>query len=226
MKTLEKKRAISLRKQGKTFGEISEEISVSQGSLSHWLKDISLTKEQLARIQYKNDKIKDKFIKYNVLKKRLAEDRKKVIENNAVKEINSISQQDLKLIGIALYWAEGYKSGTWNSVSFTNSDPNMIMLMMTWFRLICEVPEYKFRIRIQCYGLEKIKASQEYWSKITNIPISQFTKPYTRISPTSKGKVGNLAPYGICNIRISNVVLLTKIRGWINGLRALSSSLA
>ena len=108
---------------------------------------------------------------------------------------------------------------------FTNSDPGMIRLMMRWFRLICRVPNTKFRIRIQCHGADRVGECQEYWSRIVNIPLTQFTKPYIRISPTSKKKTGNLCPYGICNIRISDVFLLTRIKAWIKGLTALSSSL-
>lgn len=143
-----------------------------------------------------------------------------------LKDIYSISERELKLIGIALYWAEGYsKNSAWKTVSFTNSDPRMITLMMKWFRAICKVPDNKFRIRIQCYGIKRVKESERFWSRITNISLLQFTKPYTRVSPTSKKKIGNLSPYGICNIRISDISLLTKIKGWIKGLKALSSSL-
>jgi len=88
---------------------------------------------------------------------------------------------------------------------FINSDPGMIRLMMGWFRLICRVPNTKFRIRIQCHGADRVGEYQEYWSRIVNIPLTQFTKPYIRISPASKKKTGNLCPYGICNIRISDV---------------------
>ena len=110
MKVLEKNRAIELRRQGKTFGEILREISVSRGSLSYWLRDIALTPEQLAKIKYKNEQIKEKFIKFNELRKNKSARDKSFIINNAIKEIDVLSARDLKLIGIALYWAEGYRS--------------------------------------------------------------------------------------------------------------------
>lgn len=226
MRTLEKNKAIELRRQGKTFGEILKEIAVSKGSLSYWLREIKLTEEQLARIKYKNDKIKEKFIKFNELRKKQSEENKKTIINKALEEMDMISERELKLIGIALYWAEGYKSSIWKTVNFTNSDPEMITLMMKWFRVICRVSDNKFRIRIQCHGKGRIKTSKKYWSRITGIPETQFTKPYIRISPTSKKKMGNLSPYGVCSIRISDIALLSKIKGWIKGLGALSSSLA
>lgn len=224
MKVKEKNEAVELRKSGLTYREILERLSASKSSLSYWLRDVELSQDQLARIRYKNDKIKEKFINYNILKKKQANDRKEDILSNAIKEIDKISGKELKLIGIALYWAEGYKGLAWKSVSFTNTDPEMIKLIMRWFRTVCNVDENKFRIRLQCHGAGKVKEAEEYWSKITGIPTAQFIKPYVRISPTSKKKMGNLVPYGICNIRIADISLLTKIRGWICGISVASSS--
>jgi len=60
MKTKEKKYAISLREQGKTFTEIIEHMknkgyNVSRGSLSNWLKDIKLTDRQLEAIKEREE---------------------------------------------------------------------------------------------------------------------------------------------------------------------------
>jgi hypothetical protein len=124
MKVLEKNKAIELRRQGRTFSEILKEIPVSKGSLSYWLRDIGLTPGQIARIQYKNDAIKQKFIKFNELKKKQAQDNKAAVFNTAINEIDEIFEKELKLIGMALYWAEGYnKDSNWRTASFTNSDP-------------------------------------------------------------------------------------------------------
>ena len=86
MKVLEKNRAIELRKQGRTFREITQEIPVSKGSLSYWLRGVTLTPGQLARIQYKNDEIKKKFIAFNELRKKRSEDNKKNVAASAIQE--------------------------------------------------------------------------------------------------------------------------------------------
>ncbi|MFH1457614.1 MAG: hypothetical protein ABIG31_00360 [Candidatus Omnitrophota bacterium] len=221
MKILERKKATDLRKQGLTFTEILKEIPVSKASLSYWLKDIKLTDEQLARISYKNDKIKRNFIGFNELRKIYSEDSKRNIVSNAIQEIDAISTRELKLIGIALYWAEGYKAGACSGAEFTNTDPAMIKLMMRWFREICGVQENRFRIRIQIHDAGNIEKARRYWLEITGIDYGQFTKAYVKTSPTSKRKVGDLAPYGICSIRISDINLITKIKGWIEGLGAI-----
>ena len=98
--------------------------------------------------------------------------------------------------------------------------------MMKWFRETCNIPEDKFKIRIQIHDASNIKDGIQFWSRITGIPSNQFTKSYTKISSSSKGKSGNRHPYGVCHVRIANTELLVKIKGWIEGLKALSSSLA
>ncbi|MDD4894950.1 MAG: hypothetical protein PHW54_06545, partial [Candidatus Omnitrophica bacterium] len=119
--------------------EIIKEMPVSKGSLGYLPRGFELTPAQLARIQYKNDEIKDKFIKYNALKKRQSESRQNIIIANAIEDIGGISERELKLIGIALYWAEGYKGTACSGVELTNADSAMIKLMMRWFRQICGV---------------------------------------------------------------------------------------
>lgn len=223
MKIPERNKAIQLRRRGKTYGEIIKEIPVSKGSLNHWLKAIALNRKQIRRIQYKNDKIKDKFVAFNKLKRLNSEKNKEAIFTAAQREINSISSRELKFIGIALYWAEGHKKNA-HSVDFVNSDPAMIKLMMRWFREICVVRESQFRVRLQIHNSTNLGRARAYWSKITGIPVNQFTEAYTKTSPTSKRKSGKTAPNGICGIRVSDIKLITRIKGWINGFMALSSS--
>lgn len=219
MKVEEKEKAFKLRKTGWTYREILNRIPVSKGSLSYWLRDIELTNNQKRRIYNKNLDIRRKFVEYNDLKRKKAISEKEEAFKTASKEIDSLSKQELKLIGIALYWAEGYKTDMAKSVEFANSDPNMIRLIMRWFREICNVSNGKFRIRIQIHNAGNIDKAIEFWSLNTGVSSKQFTKPYIKISPTSKGKSENLLPYGICHVRISNAKLLARIKGWINGLK-------
>ena len=90
--------------------------------------------------------------------------------------------------------------------------------MIKWFQDICEVPKDKIKIRIQIHSSQNIRKSIEFWSFKTGIPVEQFTEPYIKTSPTSQKKASNLLEHGVCHIRISDSKLLTKIKGWINGL--------
>ena len=218
MKVKEKNEAIGLRKSGLTYKEILNRLSVSKSSLSYWLRNIELTDSQIERIYNKDLDIRRKFIEYNNFKHQKSISGKKKFFENASSEINEISRRELKLIGIALYWSEGYKTDRARGVEFTNSDPQMIKLMIKWFKEICDVADNKIKIRLQLHNSENIKKAVEFWSRITGIPLEQFTKPYIRTSPTSKKIAGNILEYGICHIRISDSSLLAKIKGWIKRL--------
>jgi len=131
------------------------------------------------------------------------------------KENLTIAEEKLKIAGIMLYWAEGTLRG--NTVDFANSNPNMIKIFLKFLRQICGISEERLRVYLYAYShcdLEKIK---KYWSKITKIPLSQFTKPYIR--------EGNLnithrkLPFGLVHIRYNDKRLLKIIDCWINDYR-------
>ena len=193
-------------------------LPVSKGSLSYWLRDVTLTDLQKRRIYAKDLEVRKKFVEYNTLKHKDAVLNKAAISEAACKEIVDLSQRDLKLIGTALYWAEGYRTVRAKQVDFANSDSAMIKLIMRWFREICRVPNDRFRAKLQIHDAGNIQEAITFWSLATDIPIKQFTKSYIRISPTSRKRVGNYLPHGICHIRISDTKLLAKIKGWIQGL--------
>lgn len=219
MKLLEKNRAIELRKQGKTYGEIQKIIPTPKGSLSYWLRDIRLNRQQLKHVYQKNFEIRRKFIKYNQLKRKQAIARRNYISQLAQREIKKVSKRELKLVGAALYWAEGTKvSARGGSISFTNSDPVMIKLIIRWFREMCEVPKSKFRLSVLIHNPKRLEIIERYWSRLTGIPLRQFNAPILRISKTSQRKRGNILPYGVLNIRFSDVKIFSKILGWIRGL--------
>jgi hypothetical protein len=218
MKIEEKNKAVELRKAGLTYNEILAKLPVSKSSLNYWLHDITLTDQQKSRIYAKDLEVRRKFVEHNELRHKKSVSNKAAISAVAQREIVNLSQRDLKLIGTALYWAEGYKTGRAKQVDFANSDPAMIRLIMRWFREICRVSDDRFRARIQVHDARIVQEAIKFWSLTTGIPIKQFTKSYIRVSPTSRKKVKNYLPHGICHIRISYTNLLAKIKGWISGL--------
>ncbi len=216
MKYIEKQKALELRKQGLSYKEILTKMKVSKSTLSIWLREVELTKEQKARLLNKSERIR-----YEVAKKKVRArlTKTKEIINESRKEAIILSKNnDLFLLGIALYWAEGAKNGV-ESVKFANSDPKMILLIMRWFREVCKVPEEKFRIHIHMHNLHTRKDIIEYWSKITKINKSQFYKPY--IKESSLGQRKNMLYNGTCSVIVSDKALFRKIVGWKLGLQDL-----
>lgn len=132
-----------------------------------------------------------------------------------LKEKLTTEEKKLKTLGVALYWAEGYKTQKSKTVDLANSDPYMIMVFLAFLRKVCGVDEKRFRVYLYCHSEKNISAYIRYWSKITGIPKTQFSKPYVpkRISKRDKGM-----PNGLIHVRYSDKKLLNLIREWITNL--------
>lgn len=210
MKLELKRKAILLRKKGKSYSEILKIVGVSKGTLSLWLRNVKLNRAQHDRI-YITLKQKNAYLqaKKRQIKK---ENETKQINKGAKKEIGEAFKNWLFLAGLMLYWAEGDKSEQVELVKFSNSDPHMIKLMMKWFRKICQVPEDKFRIGLHIHELHNQPLIEKYWSKMTGIKINQFNK--TQIKESSLQYRRNMLYNGTCSIRISNCKLFRKIKAW------------
>ena len=217
MRTKERQHARELRKRGLSIRKIALKINCAKSSVSEWVRDIPLSPDQKARLKSNQDKGRVKAANHPNSPKIKWIKIRKDIADSAEKEIPTrCPDSTLKMLGSALYWAEGYKRVV-NMVSFSNSDPHMIALMMRFFRNICNVPEYKFRGAINIHPhLDRNKAIT-FWSKVSGIPINQFHKTQIAISRASKQKRDTL-PLGTFKIIISDVRLKSKIDGWIKGI--------
>ncbi|MFA5361682.1 MAG: hypothetical protein WC335_00325 [Candidatus Omnitrophota bacterium] len=229
MKVKEQKEAKRLRSLGYSLREIVEKTGCAKSSVSDWVREISLTAEQIERLEFKQDQARAKAANHPNSPKNIWAALRKKIADAAFLEISSrCSKETLKILGGALYWAEGYKA-TVNVINFSNSDPAMIALMMRFFREVCNVPEQKFRGLVNIHPHLDREKAEKFWSKISEIPLSQFHKTQFGISKASKHKRDTL-PLGTFRIVVCDTRLKAKIDGWIAGIgkwskiRALSSA--
>jgi len=214
----DKEKAIKLREQGISYNEISRRLSVPKSTLSGWFKKLRSSEHTRQKNINRAKLIWAKnIIAYN--KQRSVDSRKRweQIQKDSIRDIGRLSRRELLLVGAALYWAEGYKKSNWNLV-FCNSDPAMIVLIMEFFLKTCEVPPEKIKGQVQIHRNISPEQATAYWSRISGIPNKQFTKPLHQIAKSSKSIRGNTLPYGTFRIKINNVVVLNKIKGWITGL--------
>lgn len=205
-------RAKSLRKQGKSLGEISKILHVAKSSVSLWCRDIKLTKNQIDVL-----KSKPNGSKLGALANKIKRQNEiNLIRLAARSEITPFKADDLarlKDIGAIIYWAEGTKK---NVVDITNSDPEMIKIAMNWFREICGVKDDKFRLSIFYHAGQNEFEIKKFWSEITKVPISQFHKSMLKKEGTGHRK--NVLYNGTCKIRVHDKDLLYRILTWIEQL--------
>lgn len=213
MKIAQKLEARTLRFNGLSINDIVTKVKVSKSSASLWTRDIILNKQQLSNLSLKN-KARETIERRRFTRLTNAKAGRDRVSAKAEQSIQHLSPYQLKLIGIALYWGEGGKTQR-ALVRFSNSDSNMIRIMMRFFRETCSVPEKKFKGHIHMYNHEKVQIVEKYWSMITGIPISQFFKTYTKPSKASS-QLKKTLPNGTFDIYICDTNLFLTIKGWMD----------
>ena len=224
----DKNRALKLRLKGKSYNEIHRELGIPKATLSNWFADLVLPKKALQRIDYRvSQRSYKKLIERNKRQTYLAIQRARDLKLKARSEIKNISSQHLRFIGIALYWAEGYKrfvvvkgrKRTYHPVSLSNSDQLFIKVYLRFLREICGVRNDHIMANIRIYDHMDQNYLLDYWSKITKLPRNNFGKTYYGVSISSKRKRPyNRLKYGTIQIRVNNTQLFYKIMGWIEGI--------
>lgn len=206
MKLKDREKAVMLRNKGYSYNEILREISVSKSTLSLWLRDLVLTVSAKKRLD-------DQFTKGQLKAQESIRNKTKIKEDiaykNALKTLSHISfTKEMKKVfcGI-LYWCEGSKSRS-NSVGFTNSDPDMIKTFLQFFREGFGVDERKFRVCVHLHSYHKKDTVLQYWSTITNIPLSQFIRPHLKHTAGMYKKDGY---QGCIRVSYNDVVLFREL---------------
>lgn len=214
----DKFKAQELRRQGLSYREILQTISVSKDTISRWCKDIELTEGQKLRLLNKKQFGQRKGSLIAADNKRRARIlRTELIRKEAKKEIGKISRRDNFIAGIALYASEGNKGD--GKAGFSNADPKLIKFMMDWFLIFAKVPIEKMRGAIWLHeGLSERK-SKKFWSDLVKLPLNQFHKTYIAKVKNNSSKIRkNIHQYGVIQIRFSDSAIHRKIMGWISAV--------
>ncbi|MDP2930017.1 MAG: hypothetical protein Q8N56_00180 [bacterium] len=207
--------AIKYRKQGFSYGFISEKIGASKSTLSNWLQEIPYTPNNKMIEKIGMARMKSGAYRHN----RMMADIKRA-KTIAKKELGKLNKRDVWILGIGLYLGEGTKSNS--SVSIVNSDPQIVKLSVLWFKKICGLKTENFSPAIHIYPDNDIKEAIRYWSKITGVPEKQFQKAQIDTRTNKSVRKRHTLPYGTISLQIRSRgkkkfgrFLHRKIMGWI-----------
>ncbi len=220
----DKEAIIKLRKQGKSYNQISAALKVPKSTLSTWLKDIPLSKQAQEKIQARtNAGAVAKLIERNKQQTIISQGRHQMIREEAKNESKKLLSDPLFLTGVSLYWAEGYKQGAygskWKSIDFANSDPMMVQLMIKFFIKFLGLKRTEIRIQIMLHNPADTIKTVDFWHNLTGIPKNNFIKTCHAVSRASLQKINKKLEYGTVHIRINDVSHFFRIIGWIDGLQ-------
>jgi hypothetical protein len=176
-KSYERIAARKLRREGKSIKSIAVALRVSKGSVSLWSRDIKLSVVQIERLKENQIKggYKGRMIGAEMNRKKREE---KIVNYRSLgrNETRDISKRELKLLGLGLYIGEGRKHPS--RFGFTNSNAQVVQIILMWLQRIFKVSigQISCRVYINQDHAARIKEVEKEWSKITNVPLSQFRR--------------------------------------------------
>ena len=158
----------------------NKKIQVSKSSLSLWLHDMPLPEKRLRELRDHNVVRIERFS--NTMRRK-REDRWAEVRKHATKDIRTLNKESFLLLGFFIYWGEG------------EGGERQCLLVLQFQILIqpCFVSSYcgykrsgvsKIALRVPhtLYADMDIRKELRYWSKVLDLPLTSFTKPYIKTS--------------------------------------------
>jgi len=204
-----KLKAIKLRKKGLSYREIGKELDVAKSTVRSWCINIPLSPGDRERLYTRQVLLLARGP--NSQKERRIREIAKII-SCAEKEIQTpLSIETYRLLGAALYWAEGSKT---TGFKITNSDPDFILFMVKWLEKIFGVRAKNLKAWLNVYPQQNELDLKQFWSQLTGIPFENFGKSF--IKPLSKNYKKNNLYYGTIRIGVSKGTdMRHRVYGWI-----------
>jgi len=217
----EKVRALRFE-QGLSLGQIQKIIKIPKTTIHLWMKDVPLSAKQ-------KEKIKSEALLLlqsgRMRAQRIQKGKKMAKENLLVSrgknDVGILNEKELFIAGIALYWAEGFKNRHEHRLGFCNSDPSMVKFYLHWLDKVLQVrgEDLVARLALNISYKEKANEIENYWSEMTGIPLSQFTKTFYQKAQWKK-QYQDTQYYGVLRIHVKNSLdYFLTMKGWIEGLR-------
>lgn len=199
-----KEKAIQLRKQGYSYGQLIHELHVPKSTLSEWVTPYKRTgfstpedRANWARL------IQPLGVAGIKLKRQTKLDD---IDHRIHTEFSGIyfDLSHKKALLAMLYWSEGNK-GRHDCFTIANTDPQLLQTCVTILRQCFQIDETKFRLRLHLHSYHNETDQIDYWSNLLSIPLNQFQKTYWKPRNTNKHFREN--SHGICFLRYNDIYL-------------------
>ncbi|WP_407286803.1 hypothetical protein [Streptomyces sp. BP-8] len=210
-----RERARELRKQGRTYDEIVAELGVAKSSVSLWVRDLPKPRKSPEAMHQMREA---RWAPYREARDRQIEETRA----EAINQIGDLTERDLFLIGVGLYWSEGSKSKPHRRserVIFINSDPDMIEVYLAWLKLLGVEREH-LRFAVMIHESADVAASERHWADLVGVDVSALCKTtLKKHNPKTVRKNVGEEYHGCLVIRVlQSAELYRRIEGWWYGI--------
>ncbi|MEU7029702.1 hypothetical protein AB0A60_23855 [Streptomyces sp. NPDC046275] len=217
-------RARELRLEGKTYDQIQVELGCSKSSISLWVRDLpkperKRTREEASAIARRGWEAK----------LRIREEERQRVKRTAAQAVGALSDRELFLLGVALYWAEGTKDKPYERrerVTFVNSDPGMIRTFLAWLDLLGVEPERR-TYHVMIHENADVVAAERYWAEIVDTAPEAFGRTSLKRHNPKTGRKNTADGYhGCLTVRVrGSADLYRRIEGaWCGIVGAASAA--
>ncbi|MGR6970905.1 hypothetical protein ACU639_15105 [Streptomyces cynarae] len=210
-------RARELRLQGWTYDQIQVELGCSKSSISLWVRD--LPRPERKRSYEEAAAIARRGWEATL---RIRDEERQRTKRLALQEIGQLTDRELFLVGVGLYWAEGSKSKPYRRqerVIFVNSDPNMISVYLAWLNLLGVEPE-RLRFAVHIHETADVAAAEEFWATHVGVEREAFLKTtLKKHNPSTNRKNTDETYHGCLRVDVRGAAdLYRRIEGWWYGI--------
>jgi hypothetical protein len=165
-------RAREMRLRGMTYDQIQLELGCSKSSISLWVRDLPKP-ERAPRTQEEASAIAKRGWEATMRRREIERQQTKF---EAAREIGKLTDRELFIAGVTLYWAEGAKDKPYQRreiLQFINSDPNVIELYLRWLDLL-GVDRERLRFRLSIHESADVPAATRFWAELAGVDPSTF----------------------------------------------------
>lgn len=207
------KQAEVLRKEGRSYKLISDELGISKSTISNWFAN----KPWSNKVKFNLNCSRLRIAKENLLAANFARNRNQLKRREqylleAQVEFKELIKNPLFLVSLGIYWGEGDKINN-GRVAVINTDPELLKIVVDFYRQCLGILDSSLRIGLFIYEDIDKDTTITFWSDILRVPKQQFIKIQILKSRSSLTK--NKSKYGICSLYFSSTEFSVKIHEWI-----------
>ncbi|MGW7459922.1 hypothetical protein [Streptomyces sp. NPDC054797] len=210
-------KARELRLQGMTYDQIQLELGCSKSSISLWVRD--LPKPDRQRTAEEASAIAKRGWQRTLdLREKDRQETKQIARD----EIGAMTERELFLVGVGLYWAEGGKDKPYarrEKVQFVNSDPDMVLTFLAWLGLL-GVERAHIRYSVMIHESADVGSAEQFWADLAGVGVNQLQKTtLKRHNPKTIRKNTGTDYHGCLVVRVlQGADLYRRIEGWWCGI--------